>query len=248
MIWGGSWGLSSRPAKHILMLHYGWIRSMPKILVWTLLTFLGSCATADYNYVPEQEAISEPPIGSVTTVYVGDSMIRQGTFTRVDAIKVNGVIDVGGYELQSGYYVKTGQDEDTETFVPAADSSGGAIKKDFIVDPPQAVIVFTGTDKICVVTIFSNIDCTNSSGFDRTIHQAYARDAFQQTLIYSGKVGDKINIGYREFSSDYARPAFNNDVEYDLSESCVIGYKGARLEILDATNESITFKLIRNFN
>ena len=235
-------------AKPILSVFYAWTRPMPKLSVWVLSILLVGCATADYNYVPEQEAISEPPIGSVTTVYVGDSMIRQGTFTRVDAVRVNGVIDVGGYELQSGYYVKTGQDEDTETFVPAADSSGGAIKKDFIVDPPQAVIVFTGTDKICVVTVFNATDCTNSNSFDRTTHQAYARDAFQQTLIYSGKVGDKINIGYREFSSDYARPAFNNDVEYDLSESNVIGYKGARLEILEATNESITFKLIRNFN
>ena len=33
--------------------------------------------------------------------------------------------------------------------------------------------------------------------------------SFQQTLIYSGKVGNKINIGYRETSNDIARPAFN---------------------------------------
>ena len=221
---------------------------MQKILVWTLSIFLVSCATADYNYVPKEEAISEPPVGSVTTVFVGDSMVRQGTFKSIDAIRVNGVIDVGGFELQSGYYVKTGQDEDTETFVPAADSSGGAIRKDFLSDPPQAVTVFTGTDKICVVTVFSTLDCTNNGSFEHTTLQGYSIDAFQQTLIYSGKVGDKINIGYREFSSSVARPAFNNDVEYDLSESRVIGYKGAKLEVIEATNESITFKLIRNFN
>ena len=27
-------------------------------------------------------------------------------------------------------------------------------------------------------------------------------------------IGDKINVGYREFSNNTARPAFNNDVEY----------------------------------
>lgn len=35
-------------------------------------------------------------------------------------------------------------------------------------------------------------------------------NSFQQTLIYNGKVGNKINIGYREFSGDLARPAFAN--------------------------------------
>jgi hypothetical protein len=73
-------------------------------------------------------------------------------------------------------------------------------------------------------------------------------DSFQQTLIYSGKVGNKINIAYREFSNNIARPAFNNNVEYDLSESKTIAYKGSQLEILEATNQSIKFKVIKNFN
>ncbi|MCD0195610.1 hypothetical protein K1T77_12420 [Acinetobacter baumannii] len=44
------------------------------------------------------------------------------------------------------------------------------------------------------------------------------------------------------------RPAFNNDVEYDLSQSKEIGYKGALLEIIEATNQDIKYKVIRNFN
>lgn len=45
-----------------------------------------------------------------------------------------------------------------------------------------------------------------------------------------------------------ARQAFSNDVEYDLSESHQVRYKGALLEIINATNQSITYKVIRNFN
>jgi hypothetical protein len=73
------------------------------------------------------------------------------------------------------------------------------------------------------------------------------RNSFQQTLIYSGRVGNKINVSYREFSNNTARPAFNNDVEYDLSSSNTIGYKGALIEVIKADNSSITYKLIRNF-
>lgn len=75
-----------------------------------------------------------------------------------------------------------------------------------------------------------------------------SKDSFQQTLIYNGKVGNKVNIGYREFSSDLARPAFNNDFEYDLSESKQIGYEGALLDIIEAGNQQIKYKVIRSFN
>ena len=61
-------------------------------------------------------------------------------------------------------------------------------------------------------------------------------------------VGDKIDVGYREFSNNNARPAFNNDVEYDLTQSRTIGYKGAQLEVIEATNQHIQYRVIRNFN
>ena len=71
---------------------------------------------------------------------------------------------------------------------------------------------------------------------------------FQQSLLYSGRVGDHIKISYREFSGDMARPAYSNDVEYDLSSSDTVTYKGARLRVLKADNEGITYVLISNFN
>ncbi|MGH1391412.1 MAG: hypothetical protein ACRAUZ_14840, partial [Aeromonas jandaei] len=60
-------------------------------------------------------------------------------------------------------------------------------------------------------------------------------------------IGNKINIGYRESSNDIARPAFNNDVEYDLNESKEIGYKGAIVEIISADNQKITYRVIKSF-
>lgn len=85
-------------------------------------------------------------------------------------------------------------------------------------------------------------------GFEKRKRPLASNDSFQQTLIYSGKVGDKINIGYREFSGNLARPAFNNNVEYDLSDSMLIAYKGARIEVLEANNQFIKYRVIENFN
>ena len=60
----------------------------------------------------------------------------------------------------------------------------------------------------------------------------------QQILIYNGKVGNNINIGYKEFNNDSARIAFSK----------VIIYKGAELEIIKVTNQFIEYKIYSNFN
>ena len=54
-------------------------------------------------------------------------------------------------------------------------------------------------------------------------------------------------MSYREFSNDIARAAFSVDVEYDLNDGDVIGYKGAKLKILESSNTSIKYKVIENF-
>jgi hypothetical protein len=72
-------------------------------------------------------------------------------------------------------------------------------------------------------------------------------DSLQQTLLYNGKIGNRITLAYRELQNNLARPAFNNSVEYDLSESTIIGYKGARIEIIKATNTEITYRIITGF-
>jgi len=58
---------------------------------------------------------------------------------------------------------------------------------------------------------------------------------------------NRIALGYREFSGDIARLAFSNELSYDLSESAILGYKGARIEIIKATNTELTYKVISGF-
>ena len=124
----------------------------------------------------------------------------------------------------------------------------GRVEKNPLADNWTSISLDKTDSKLCIVTIFNVKSCTDGGSFRRVKKPSLTEDSFQQTLLYSGKVGNKINIGYREFSSSIARPAFNNNVEYDLSESKTIGYKGAELEILNATNQNIKYKVIKNFN
>lgn len=70
---------------------------------------------------------------------------------------------------------------------------------------------------------------------------------FKQELIYNGRVGDDLRFVYREFASRAARSAFSQEAQYDLQESNIIGFKGARIEVLEATNSSIRYRVISNF-
>jgi hypothetical protein len=49
------------------------------------------------------------------------------------------------------------------------------------------------------------------------------------------------------FSSSAARPAFGNDVEYDLSIDNIIAYKGAEIKVIEANNKKITYIVNKNF-
>jgi len=65
------------------------------------------------------------------------------------------------------------------------------------------------------------------------------RNSFRQEFIYNGKTKDTLKISYREFKDDMARPAFYQDLSYDLSESRIIGFRDIRIEVIEATNTDI---------
>lgn len=68
---------------------------------------------------------------------------------------------------------------------------------------------------------------------------------FKRELIYSGTSKGTVSLQYREFVNDFARPAFSQQLSYDLSEGNEIGYKGARFLILKATNVILRVKLLK---
>lgn len=73
-------------------------------------------------------------------------------------------------------------------------------------------------------------------------------------LVYSGISQNTLSILYREFYRDqktglhYAKPAFYQELKYDLSQGNTIGYKGARFRVIKATNTSIKYEVLKHLN
>jgi hypothetical protein len=70
------------------------------------------------------------------------------------------------------------------------------------------------------------------------------REDFREELIYGGIVGFAIKIMYREYRNDLARPAFYQEVQYDLSQSKTITFRKTTIEIIEATNSYCRFEVI----
>lgn len=69
-------------------------------------------------------------------------------------------------------------------------------------------------------------------------------------LVYSGRSGNEIGLTYREYTNGaegtMARPAFFQDLKYDISASTQVVFRSVELEILEATNTGITFRVTRD--
>ena len=77
-----------------------------------------------------------------------------------------------------------------------------------------------------------------------------SQDSFKYQALYQGKIGNKIKISFREFSNDMSRPAFTQDIEYELegNKPTIIGFKGLRIEVIKASNQNITYSVIKDYN
>ncbi len=69
-------------------------------------------------------------------------------------------------------------------------------------------------------------------------------NSFKAELIYTGKMGNVVTISYREYVNDMARPAFYQDLRYDLGEGNDITFKSLKINIIEATNSKISFQVL----
>lgn len=210
---------------------------------------LTSCSTVKYNYTPESRRFSVPEAETVVSVGLGEPLMDQGRIVEREIIEVTEEAEISAYEIKKGKLSKIGEDEKSEFYVQDL-LTGYVIHAGLISVTPEplaTVQIKKNTSEFCVNRP-ADLTVCGKVNFKRSKESVLTNDSFRRTLLYSGKVGNKLKISYREFSNDMARAAFSTDVEYDLSESNIIGYSGARLEVISATNTEITYKVLKHFS
>lgn len=187
--------------------------------------------------VPPMEArvVSFPAVGSEAVVGVGEPMLRQGYGFMVERVTITDSAVLKGEELKGQYRVES------------VDGSLLTLVGDMffiLLDESSSTACFLTAIPIAAKGCQSGIEVKFTKSKDLQYVQS---NYLQQTLLYSGRIGNRIRFSYREFSDGLARSSFTNDAEYDLSESRQIGYRGALIEVLDANNMKIRYRVLRNF-
>ena len=220
------------------------------------ITILGGCTTI----TPVTSSISErfePDVGSVSTRELGDSLVSYRYAITKPSLKI---LAYAGEKPDNWNAFKTG------TVLEPLGTAGG-IDFELYRSPAATQTTFGDFDSSVLCRRVSTKEWTYPDGglsacgaanflygnFEKvTTAPAVWYDVtapnVQQQFIYNGRIDNYVKFTYREFSvGGYARDAFTQDVQYDLDEGNVIGFKGSRIEILEATNRQITYKLISHF-
>jgi len=218
---------------------------------WVMLGLaagLAGCAAPKIMYVPSEEPFSVPPINMVVQAPPGAVLLEQGVHRGYEAIKLDRAVAVGSFMLPPGVYLKESESTQAEFYSwdeVTSPTHGRGVQSGGL----QLKVVFLpkGSQALCLQTMNSALFCTDDARPVRMRTTVVDKDAFQATLLYSGRVGSKVMLAYRESYAGRARPAFDNTAEYDLASSNILAYKGARLEVLEANNEGIRYRVLSNF-
>lgn len=213
------------------------------LLLLVMLT--GCAATIERNYQPTREDIVSPPLNEVREAGIGDDVVRRRVSAIYDAVFVpeNLVMGQGSYTIRPGLYRKIGQNDDGEFFSPWGGAEGGQVVKISLVDDAEA-LVLRSNGKLCVLSVTELFACGQAGGFERV--KRAEPGGSDEALFYNGRIDKRIRLGHRSLSRD--RPSTSNNIEYDLEESNVIAYRGAQIEVLEATSRSIRYRVLRIFD
>lgn len=216
---------------------------------------LVSCGAKKMVVIPEFSTTFSPELNEISNNEIGISLTSKEKEYTYDAIEITKKFEIKLDNLFKT--IEVGQifinDRSTikyNLYRNSADSiSGVAIP----INSKKPLIYIIRENDGIYTTGFSEsginfIEPNEEIEYIQTTAIAKEKDYFKQEFIYNGRVGNALKFIYREYINDYARPAFKQDLQYDLSESEVIGFRGLRIQIISASNTKIEYKVLNYFD
>jgi len=207
------------------------------------LVLVSGCASMKYNDLPPSIRHDFPAVNEQITAYVGDAMLIQGRVYAAEILILEENIDKNCYYVPKGTYVKVGSKKNKKYF--DMDGSNGSVHSSNLCDPIDGIYVSeNNADKICLIGL-SGVAICYEAPFSIVKRYIPAPEIKQKTLYFSGLKYNRVHFLYTERIRGIT--IHSHEVSYDMNESQTIGYKGARIKILNATNENIIYEVLANF-
>lgn len=214
------------------------------------------------NVVPLVVQKHVPEVGQISEAALGESLIASYLTVSRPALKLVQPVTTTktSYSLTipAGELIQVATNPEGEYYeapLPSALSTFGAQQADIptgIFIPSQGGTPETywggpGPNKINMpgskYTLI--VEQASSIAYERTTHVSVQPNSFRMELLYSGLSHNVLALTYREFKNDMLRPAFTQEVTYDLSQGREIGFRNARFRILETNNLGIKYEVLR---
>lgn len=230
-----------------------WLTFHMTFLIGVLAAGCSSSSSSLPRFSGSPQLVQEPALGEERTAEVGDTLVNTARLVKIPAIYVLEPITErtkrNPHEilLPAGTFRARYQNERETCYVPPKPVM---VDSDDETSDDEMVVCVSPTGDAKVVTTHdaaSLFPLSRPIRFERTTVIDLNAPSFEQELLYNGRAGNVVKFLYREFINKNARPAFTQDVQYDLNEGKTVGFKSARIEIIDATNLSITYRVLAHF-
>lgn len=233
------------------------------VLIFALTVLQGCATTAPIvasqfkEYSVLAEAVSIPAINAEAEVEIGQNIVSKAHRSVYPAISLdNDVMDqkataAGSLKIYAGVLRLYAENESGKFYLAEKAESEflGKLIKDkggiFVPNDTSKPAVVFGTNYPYFKILMGTIPVI---GLKNTTYEKWNKDSFKRELVYAGISQNTISVLYREFVDNTARPAFSQDLKYDLSQGDTIGYRGARFQVIKANNTGIRYKVIKTLD
>jgi len=219
---------------------------MKRILNLTILLILHSLICSSQTIEDTRVELNTP-----LTAEIGTSLVSSGKIIKTEAVEVT-----APFEFKSGFFNFRFEKGDT---YPLVKTTKGY--KIFYLKSNWKDGRFWGiaiNEKVAnevysaLISTFGLVKIRRKDNYKTSIKMTFIKslceDCYNQELLFNGAKGSVLSFTYREFIGNIARPSFFQNVEYDVENSSIIGFKGVRLKILEFSNTSIKYEILKTFD
>ena len=197
----------------------------------------------------EETVYNKPDLGSETEVYLGDRMLSQQVGEWRECITPRKTFSKTARTWTVTYKAREPMCKarlNSKHYLPTYVNARGREERTHTVSWKGK----KGKYKLCQNGLVNALCIENLNENDVQIGEAfiYTANSFQQTIEYAGRSDQILKFNYAEFTDGWGGGGFSREFQVDLSDGNIAAYKGAIIEIINATNVQIKYKVIRNFS
>lgn len=230
-------------------------KNLSRVLVSGAL-LLGACGTPISNpaLAPQRQNAGErPPIGEEAQASVGEVAYVIFDYSEKKGARLDSAFSRSFY---AGEIFVPGD----EILIPAPDGSYCTESPTFSSAQEDAAVCFLDTDndgkfeqqradtrnKMFLGSNWRPLKVVDEIGYSAGWQDQPG--GFRRELVLLGISGTELRLGYREYQGDMRRPAFDEELTYNLEGPTTIRFREAEIEILEAGNQGIRYIVHRGLD